>query len=72
VDLVAACEKERLLPETSALVFGQCTGVPRSITIEDFEMSKEEVAGARREMRHAIPALQGRLAAYQLKKTFPR
>jgi len=68
VDLVTACERERLAPETSLLAVGQYNSVPLSLATDVLGLSKQQLVAASRELKAARPALRARLASYRLKR----
>jgi hypothetical protein len=68
VDLLNACKRERLAPETSVLALGRYNGIPLSVAAEVLGLSKQDLAAASREMATAKPALQTRLAPYKKKQ----
>jgi hypothetical protein len=65
VDLLNACEREGLAPNTRLFALGCYNGVPRSVATGLLGLSKQDIVAASREMQHARPALQTRLGPYR-------
>jgi hypothetical protein len=68
VDLVTACERAGLAPETSQLALGRYNCIPLSLASKALGLSKRDLAAASREFTTAKPALQAWLAPYRPEK----
>lgn len=67
LDLDIACQREGLSTQTRHLALGYYNGVPRTVAAEVLGLSRKEVVAASRELSHAKPTLQVRLASYRKK-----